>query len=174
MGIFLRQIVALAALWALCELLLPEGTLARMVRLVVSLLVMAVLLTSLVDALSGAAKGGLPSAKEAFGNVVFESAGVSQESAQDSYIRAVLRSQANQAEDICARMARKAGYEAVVAVYLRESGALERMDVQLKRDNQPEAQVPLLSPRELRQSIAEAFAVDISCIKLMTDEGEAE
>ena len=62
MGAFLRQMVAMAALWTLEELLLPEGNLQKAARVVVSLLVMTVLLSSMVDLLrtwagQGASRG---------------------------------------------------------------------------------------------------------------------
>jgi stage III sporulation protein AF len=172
MGAFLRQIIALAALWALCELLLPEGGLARMARLVISLLVMTVLITSLIDVLGQWTKAGV-SATESVGDVMLSSTETAAQSAEEAYAQAFLRSQANQAEDLCVRMARGAGYDAAVAVYVQTSGALDRIDLWIKGPLEP-GTPPLIPTVELRQKIAVAFAADPSRVRLSVGEGEAE
>lgn len=173
MDSFLRQVVALSALWALCELLLPEGGVTRAVRLVVSLLVMTVLLTSLADALLQWTGTGASSVTATIGNVAFESTAETEVSARRGYTHAFLRSQANQAEDVCVRMANRAGYRASAAVYLQESGALERIDMRVigaLREDSP----PLISVEELQRTITKAFEAETSRVRLIVGEGEAK
>ena len=55
MNAFVRQLAVLAGVWALCEMLLPEGRQQRMVHMAVSLMVMAALIGSL-DGLLGSVR----------------------------------------------------------------------------------------------------------------------
>jgi len=172
MGAFLRQIIALSALWALCELLLPDGGISRMARLIISLLVMAVLVTSAIDALKHWRSAEI-SVTETLGVAALNSVEEARQNNEASYAEAYLRSQANQAEDICVRMARGAGYVASAAVYLQADGTLERIDLIVKSALDSGAQ-PLFSAEELRQKIAEAFMIERSRIRLSVGEGEWE
>jgi len=180
MGMFLRQIIALSALWALSELLMPEGGISSMARLVISLLVMAVLMTSAIDALNGWA-GVEVSVTQSLGAAALESAEEMQQRTEAGYAQAYLRSLANQAEDTCVRMAKGAGYAADTAVYLRDDGSLERIDLRVRHPLYGGTQ-PLISAEDLRQRIAEAFMADLSCVKLIPvewshgviNEGEGE
>lgn len=160
MGAFVRQIVALSALWTLGELLLPEGGMQRAARLVISLMTMAVLLTTL-----GGMLGSLENIQvsETLAQIVPAQEGsVTQE---ENYAQIALRSYANQAEDACVRMGRKAGYEVRAAVYLRRDGSAERLELNCAAAQEK----PLLTPDELRESIAQAFAVDPERITLTMD-----
>lgn len=166
MGSFLRNIVALAAIWALCELLLPEGGIQKSVRLVMSLLVMTVLVGSMADALSGLTGRTASHLTDALGSVAYESAQQAAANRDTEYTYAYLRSLANQAEDACVRMAKGAGYNARARVYLQESGALERIELQVigpAREDTP----PLVSPEELRLSITKAFQAEEFRVRLI-------
>ena len=55
MNAFIRQMAVLSVLWAFCEMLLPEGRQRRAVRLTVSLMMAASLLSSLSALLPTAA-----------------------------------------------------------------------------------------------------------------------
>jgi stage III sporulation protein AF len=171
MGAFLRQMVAMAALWAIEELLLPEGNLQKAARLAVSLLVMTVLLTSMVDLLRGWAGQGVTDWVENMGAIAWESSqGAEAEQASADYERYYLQAQANQAEALCLRMAEKAGYQAETAVYLLESGGLESIRMRLRpigEDGNP----PLISAEELRRAIAAAFQAEEEKIQVIVGEG---
>ena len=56
MNAFIRQMAVLSVLWAFCEMLLPEGRQRRAVRLTVSLMMAASLLSSLSALLPTAAE----------------------------------------------------------------------------------------------------------------------
>lgn len=166
MGSFLRNIVALAAIWALCELLLPEGSIQKSVRLTMSLLVMTVLVGSMADALSGLTGGTAYDLTDALGGVAYESAQQADTARETEYTYAYLRSLANQAEDTCVRMAKGAGYQAQTRVYLQANGALERIELVVlgpAREGDP----PLVSREELRLSITKAFQTEESRVRLI-------
>ncbi len=137
---FIRQLVALAGVWALCEMLMPEGRQQQMVRLVISLMVMAALIASL-GKLLGAVQA-VPS---------FAPAVSAQTQPVGGYQRLALASLANQAENLCLRTAEKAGYQARAAVYLRMDGSLERVELYLARGQEP----PLLDENALAQAAAQ-------------------
>lgn len=170
MGAFLRQMVAMAALWTLEELLLPEGNLQKAARVVVSLLVMTVLLSSMVDLLRTWAGQGASQWSQELGAVAWETSKGTTEGAEAGYSRYYLQSQANQAQALCMRMAEKAGYQARVAVYLRESGALEEIHVRLGETGEGE-EPPLISAGELRRAIADAFGAEEARVQVVMDEG---
>lgn len=171
MGAFLRQMVAMAALWAIEELLLPEGNLQKAARLAVSLVVMTVLLTSMVDLLRGWAGQGAADWAGDMGAVAWESSQMAEaEQASAGYQRYYLQAQANQAEALCLRMAEKAGYQAEAAVYLLESGALESIRVRLGPAGEGE-NPPLIRAEELRRAIAAAFQVEEAKVQIIVGEG---
>ncbi len=175
MGGFLRQVISLSGLWALAELLLPEGSLHKAARLCMSLITMAVLLVSMVDLVSGWLNTSLPEdAMEGLGALAQQSAEAAPAAATGAgYVEAYLTAQANQAENLCLRMARQAGYQARAAVYLRQDGGLERMQVQLLGPAPgPEGTraTPLLAAAELRTALAKAFGAEESQVNV--SEGE--
>lgn len=171
MGPFLRQMVAMAALWILEELLLPEGNLQKAARVVVSLLVMTVLLSSMVDLLHAWAGQSTAQWIQELGAVAWESSqGLGQEEEGAAYTRHYLQAQANQAQALCLRMAQKAGYRAQVAVYLQENGALEEIQVYLAAPREGEGP-PLIQAQELRRAIAAAFEAEEARVQVVMGEG---
>ncbi len=149
MGAFLRQLAALGAWMALSDLLLPEGGAKRAARLVIGLMAITLPLAAL-----GALRW--PESEPAFA-ITAESAA---EPDGGGYRRIALKALANQAARLCERMARKAGYGAAAAVYLRTDGAAERAEVTLTGGADA-----LVSPEALAASIAEALALDASRVR---------
>ena len=143
MSAFVRQIAVLSVLWAMCELLLPEGRQQRMVRMTASLLVMAALLSTV-----GSWLGSARSAQPAMTQTV-------QQTAEDTYRRTALVAFANQLESYCVRMAQRAGYQAGAEVYLTLDGELDHVKLTL---NQPEA--ALISSARLAQTLSQQLDVD--------------
>lgn len=122
MGAFLRRITAIGALWALCELLLPEEGLRRPARVTVGLMASALMLTALGGLAGGA--WGLPTDAALLAAAESRAAAVEAGATEKSYREAYLRSQANQLEAYCVRAAKNAGYDARAAVRLTPDGAL--------------------------------------------------
>lgn len=143
MSAFVRQIAVLSVLWAMCELLLPEGRQQRMVRMTASLLVMAALLSTV-----GSWLGSARSAQPAMTQTV-------QQTAEDTYRRTALVAFANQMESYCVHMAQRAGYQAGAEVYLTLDGELDHVKLTL---NQPEA--ALISSARLAQTLSQQLGVD--------------
>ena len=156
MNAFVRQLATLAALWALCELLLPRRQ--QMVRLAVSLMVMAALVVSLGQFLGQVQQSDWP---------VFAAARSDQ--TITGYQRIALTSLANQLETACLRMARKAGYDAHVAVYLRQDGGVERITLALHRGGTP----PLMAEADLAAAMAQGLSLPEGCIRWQVFEEEA-
>ena len=120
MNAFIRQMAVLSVLWAFCEMLLPEGRQRRAVRLTVSLMMAASLLSSLSALLPTAAE---PS-RETF---AFFQQGGGNEPAR----RLALQSAAREAEAFLVRLAGRAGYDAQGKVWLNMDGALFQAEVML-------------------------------------------
>lgn len=142
---FVRQLTVLAALWALCELLLPQGRQQQMVRMAVSLMVMIALVASLGRLLGSVRPTEWPALS------VLQPAGEG-----DGYQRIALTSLANQAEQLCLRIARKAGYQARAAVYLRPDASLERVELLLGRTAQP----PVMDEDAVAAAIAQLLSAE--------------
>ncbi|MEG1471687.1 MAG: stage III sporulation protein AF [Clostridia bacterium] len=144
MNAFVRQLAVLSMLWSFCELLLPDGKQQKMVRMTVSVLVMAALLTALHGLIrtGTAATAALPTL-----------AAKTQAVSTLSYAHYALTALANQAESFCVRLAQKAGYAATAAVYLRENGALDHVELCL---NAPQGTAP--PPLLTREEVAEVIA----------------
>lgn len=147
MNAFVRQLATLAALWALCELLLPRRQ--QMVRLAVSLMVMAALVLSLGQLLGKMQQMEWP---------VFAAA--RSDATITGYQRIALTSLANQLEVACLRMAGKAGYDARAAVYLRQDGGVERIVLTLRRGETP----PLMEEADLAAAMAQGLSLPEGCI----------
>lgn len=156
MNAFVRQLAVLSVVWSFCELLLPDGKQQKMVRMTVSVLVMA----ALISAVSGLLQHGtavmseLPAPALALDTIN-----------EESYAASALRAIANQAENLCVRIANRAGYCAAVAVYLRTDGSLDHIELCLTgliREDVP----PLISQEETAKRIAEMLEADPSLIWL--------
>lgn len=152
---FVRQLAALAALWALCELLLPKRQ--QMVRLAVCLMVMAALVLSLGQFLGHVQQTEWP----AF-------AGAQSAEAVTGYDRIALTSLANQLEHACVQFARKAGYEARAAVYLRQDGGVERIRLFLRRGETP----PLMEETALTAALAKWLSLPAERMEWQALQGE--
>lgn len=138
----IRQIAVLSVLWALCELILPDGKYQQMVRMTASLLVM----TALMSTVSGWLGKAQPSQPVMSLRL--------QQAAEDSYQRTALTAMANQMERYCVQMAQRAGYQASAVVWLTMDGALERVQLTI---GQPQA--PLISAAEMLQTLAQQLGV---------------
>ena len=149
MNTLVRQVAVLSVLWALCELLLPDGRYQRMVRLTASLLVMAALLSTLGDWL-GLAQTARPAAVVQM-----------QEASEKEYLRSALAAAANQLENWCVQMAQRAGYRAEACVWLQLDGGLDHIDLSLS--DEPNA---LLTPGELCAEMAERLDIDTERIRI--------
>lgn len=159
MNAFIRQMAVLSVLWAFCEMLLPEGRQRRAVRLTVSLMMAASLLSSLSALLPTAAE---PS-RETF---AFFQQGGGNEPAR----RLALQSAAREAEAFLVRLAGRAGYDAQGKVWLDMDGALCQAEVTL---SPREGQSLLLTADQLRQKIAQTLQVEQSRITVVQS-SEAE
>lgn len=141
---FVRQLAALAALWALCELLECNGRQQQMVRLAVSLMVMVALIASLGRLLGTVKQTEWP---------VFSP--TEQAQTTSGYQRIALTSLANQAEQYCLRTARKAGYEAQCAVFLHTDGSVEEIRLCLSRGETP----PVMEETMLVAALARELSI---------------
>lgn len=148
MEAFVRQLAALSVLWSLSELLLPEGRQQKMARMTISALIMAALISGLGSLMDVRVEGTLPAA--ALGAV-----------SEKSYARTALRAAANQAESLCVRLARRAGYEARAAVYLTREGAVDHVDLALEA-----GEAPLLDAQALAAAIAGQLSVPPERVRL--------
>jgi len=152
MNMLIRQIAVLSVLWALCEMILPDGKYQQMVRLTASLLVMAALVTS-VGRWLGMPVENRPVMAEAVQRV-----------SEESYLRTALVSAANQLENYCVRMAERAGYRAEVCVYLTMDGALDHIEIKLSNEDGA-----LLTPKELKETLARELNAAADCIWLAAE-----
>ncbi len=158
MNAFIRQLAVLAGLWALCGLLLPEGRQQQMVHLAVSLMVMTALVGSLQTLLYTVQ-----------GNDRAVLALRVQPAAVTGYDRIALASIASQAEALCVRTARKAGYEAAATVTLHNDGSLASAVLYLRRGQQP----PLMEETALVEAVATLLAADGQQVCWLPADGEA-
>jgi len=149
MNTLVRQVAVLSVLWALCELLLPDGRYQRMVRLTASLLVMAALLSTVGDWL-GLQQNARPAA-----------AAQLQQTSEKEYLRTALAAAANQLESWCVKMAKRAGYQAQACVWLQMDGGLDHIELVLEN-----AGGAFLSPGELRAAMAEALGTQTERIRI--------
>ncbi len=154
MNAFVRQIAVLSVLWAMCEMLLPDGKYQQMVRMTASLLVMSALLTTLGSWLGNAHQP----AQTAMTVKV-------QQAAHDTYRRTALTAMANQLESYCVRIAQRAGYQAGVVVCLTMDGALDHVQLVV---NQKDG--ALLLPGELAAVLADQLNVEEERIRLSVEE----
>lgn len=135
MNALIRQVVVLAVLWAVCELLLPTGNLQQMVRMTVSALVLTALISTAAQALHSFSP--MPP--------LMQQATVATSA---TYQQTVLRSAANQLANYCRRLASSGGYEADVMVWLTEEGGIDSIELSLMESQ------PLIKPNALAEIIA--------------------
>lgn len=155
MNAFVRQLAVLSVLWALCELILPDGRQQQLARMTVSVLVMTSLLSTAGGLLGSAGKHPQPV-------LAYQAAQASQE----SYRRTLLSARANQAEAYCERLAQRAGYEAAAAVYLTQQGAVDHILLRLA------ALQALMPPEEVQKTLAEQLGIDREKIRLSIGSAE--
>jgi len=155
---FVVRLVVLSVMWAVCEMLLPEGKTQQAVRFTASLLVMLSLLSFMAQLMD------VKTAPVSSGGI-FTKAQVPPAS------KIYLRSRANQIRDYITALCLRAGYESHIVVYLTVDGALERVDMKLwtKEGNQP-----LLSGTELGKWIAEALGTKEETLKMQWEEPGSE
>ncbi|MDD3336499.1 MAG: stage III sporulation protein AF [Eubacteriales bacterium] len=154
MNVFVRQLVVLSVLWSFCELILPDGKQQRMVRFTLSALVMTALLSA-VSGLLGGVKG-----------LEWPAQPVMVQGAEPEGDRIALTAMANQAQRYCEQIAKRAGYEAKGAVYLRENGAVETVKLWLaEKDDEP----PLMDGETLRQRLAQALGIEAAYLELFME-----
>ncbi len=151
MNALIRQIAVLSALWAMCELLLPDGKHQPVVRMTASLLIMAALLSTV-----GGWLGSDPPAQTSFVWRV-------QQASEDTYRRTALAAMANQMESYCTHLLERAGYQGSAAVYLTVDGAVEYIDLRLR----PSA--ALVEPAELAQRLAEQLQLEPDRIRILSE-----
>ena len=142
MNAFVRQIAVLSVLWAMCEMLLPDGKYQQMVRMTASLLVMSALLTTL--------GGWMEKEQPAQPAMTIKI----QQAAQDIYHRTALTAMANQLESYCVRMAQRAGYQASAVVCLTMDGALDHVQMAVRPSEHP-----LMTTERLAVVLAEQLGV---------------
>ncbi len=159
MDALIRQLAVLAAVWALCELLLPDGRQQRMVRMAVSLMVTAAFVTTL-----GRVLRDVPATPQTAPAMQTAASGPS------GYERIALVSLANQVESYCVRMARRAGYQADASVYLYTDGAVQRIELWLARGGEP----PLMDEAALSETIAHQLSLDSQQVGWQPAYGEAD
>ena len=152
MNVLVRQIAVLSVLWAVCELLLPEGKHQQMVRMTASLLVMTALLTTVSSWL-----GGAPADKPAMTMVV-------QQAAADTYRKTALTAMANQVQGLCERIAARAGYQAHAAVFVTMEGSVDHVQLSLRPSEKT-----LVSAERLARMLAEQLGVEQEQIRLSVE-----
>ena len=152
MNALVRQIAVLSVLWAVCELLLPDGKHQHMVRVTASLLVMTALLTTV--------NGWLGSVSDAQPTMMT----VVQQTADNTYRRTALTAMANQIQNYCERMASRAGYLANAAVYLNMEGAVDHVNLTIHQQ-----EGPMVSAERLAGMLADQLGVDREQIRLSVE-----
>lgn len=146
MNAFVRQMAALSVLWALCELLLPEGRAQQAVRLTAGVLVMTALLMSA----GWLMEQRLPAMTALAPQV--------QQATSASYGETALRSAANQVKADCQRLAQRAGYQAEAKVFLTMDGAVEQIQLSLIPTETP----PLMTETALKEMLAQRYQTRIT------------
>lgn len=132
----IRQTAVLSTLWALCELILPQGGSQRLVRLTAGILMLTALLGTAGRAFDQAA-----SLETALTISM-------QRASSEVYQRTALMAMANQLQGYCERMARRAGYAAQAEAALCMDGSLDHVRVKLSGNG-------LIPPAELRLRLAQ-------------------
>jgi len=152
MNAWLRQLAVLSVLWAVCEMLLPEGRQQQMVRMTMGALVMTALLSTAGET---AQSMKLFPEMPAFSDVAAQTA-------EEGYRRTALTALANQAVAYCERVAGRAGYAAEAEVTLRMDGGVEEIRLRIAQE-----QIPILMPVQLKKTLSETLQVDESRIRLL-------
>lgn len=152
---FVVQLVVLSALWAFCEMLVPEGKIRRMAQFTVSLMIMLALLSSAIQ-LAGRElpqAGSLPVLAET--------------SARGDSRRIYLQARANQLRSYVIGQGRRAGYRADATVYLTGNGALERMELTLWKQKEGP---PLMTGTALAETLARTLEIPPEKICLVMED----
>lgn len=146
MNAFVRQMAALSVLWAMCELLLPEGRAHQAVRLTAGVLVMTALLMNAGRLM----KNRLPALTALAPQV--------QNATSESYTETALRAAANQVKADCQRLARRAGYQAEAKAFLTLDGAVEQIQLSIS----PTEKTPLMTEEALKELLMERYQTRIT------------
>lgn len=154
MNAFVRQLAVLSVLWALCELLLPDGKQQPLVRMTISLLVITALLSTAGQWMAGLTAPAAPTLAEQ-----------SAQALAAGYRRTALTAAANQVKGYCERLASRAGYEASATVFLTAGGALERVELTVR------PRTPLLAPEALGSMLAQRLGVEENRLAVNGAEG---
>jgi len=149
MNMLVRRIAVLSVVWAMCELLLPDGRHQQLVRMTAGLLVMTALLSAAGEWFNSAQPLQVTAVQQA------------QQVSEGNYMRTALAAVANQMEDCCVKMARRAGYQAGACVYLTMEGSVDHIELSLWQSPHP-----LMAPEELRAALAQYLSVSDECIWL--------
>lgn len=149
----IRQLAALAVLWSAWELVMPEGRQRQMARAAMSVLVLTALLSAAGTWLRGD-QAVLPAAAQQ---------GV--QTVHSAYRRTVLTAFANQTKSWCEAFCRRAGYEAQARVSLRMDGALEAVELTLRKET------PLMDAEELAALLADELDTERERVRVTGAEG---
>ena len=153
MNTLVRQLAVLSVMWAVCEMLLPDGKQQQMVRMTASLLIMTALLTTV--------RGWLGQPQTAQPAMTIRI----QRSAEDMYLTTALTAVANQLENWCVNFSQRAGYQAKAAVWLSLDGGVDHIDLSLLS-----SQTAVIPADELQQMMAGQLGVEINRIRLWVEE----
>ena len=151
MNAMVRQIAVLSVLWAMCEMLLPDGKHQQLVRMTASLLVMTALVSTAGSWISGG-ETALPAITQTVQTV-----------SESAYRRTALTALANQLESWCVHTAQRAGYEAAAAVYMTLDGAVEHIELTLK------AISPLVDAPQLAERMAQQLELEAGRLRLSVE-----
>lgn len=152
---FVVRLVVLSALWALCDMLVPEGKIRRMAQFTVSLMMMLSLLGSAAQLLGQELPdaGSLPVLAET--------------SPKGDSGRIYLQARANQLRSYAIGQGERAGYRADATVYLTGEGALERMELTLWKQKEGP---PLMTGTALAETLARTLQISPEKICLQMGE----
>lgn len=156
MGTFVRQLAVLSVLWAVCELLLPDGRQQQMVRMTVSVLVMAALLST---------AGELLQVRPQYSPALAQQLTAG---AENHYRKTALRAMANQAAAYCERFFSRAGCSVEASVFLHLDGTLERIEIECLADE------GLISAKEAAGLLVRQLDIDAECLRLSVTGAEME
>jgi len=144
MNAFVRRLAVIAVLWALCEMLMPEGKPQQMVRMTAGVMVMVCMLS---------AAGGM---MEPFVDVPAWTA-ETEHTVEENYRRIALQAFANQLASYCERFFANAGYDAQAVVKLHEDGTVQQIRIAMK----PAETAQTLDAEAARQHLADSLQISM-------------